>query len=70
MNITSSDQELLTTLVQRSLGLLSEVNEIEKRLRQLYADLTIAGVSGPKSPPNATRSDPVNRGPMRWNHRQ
>ena len=69
-NITSSDQELLTTLVQRSLGLLAEVHDIEKRLRQLYADLTIAGVNVPKTSPNVPMADPVNRGPMRWNHRQ
>jgi hypothetical protein len=69
-NITSSDQELLTTLVQRSLGLLSEVHEIEKRLRQLYADLSINGVSESQASPKMLNADPVNRGSMRWNHRQ
>jgi hypothetical protein len=69
-DISSQDQELLTTLVQRSLGLLSEVHEIEKRMRQLLADLTIAGMNLPKETIRPELADPVNRGPMRWTHRQ
>jgi hypothetical protein len=67
VNNPSNNQELLTNLVQRSLGLLSEVHEIEKRLRQLFADLAIAGLNDAK--PSGTSLDPVNRGSMRWNHR-
>ena len=71
MAILSPDnQELITTLVQRSLGLLAEVHEIEKRMRALFADLTMAGLNDPKPEHDPRPADPVNRGSMRWNHRQ
>ncbi len=45
-------------LVECSLGLLSEVTEIEKQMRLLLADMTIAGLGGRKSVAQASSSTP------------
>jgi hypothetical protein len=53
-DITPENRVLLETLVQRSLGLISEVSEIEKQIRLLIADLTLAGLSNAHPPAGRT----------------
>lgn len=43
-------QDILVTLVQRSLGILSELHSLERRLQSLQVEQKIAGMEGRKSP--------------------
>ena len=53
-----------------SLGLLSEVTEIEKQMRLLLADMTIAGLGCSKhvmKTSSSNNAQPAQRGSPHWN---
>ena len=50
--MSTETQDLLATLVQRSLGILSEVHAIEQRIQSLQTEIRIAGLLGAQSRQN------------------